>query len=148
MHVVSERNGLPMGASVSAGQDHELRHATTLLDGIRVRRRGPGRPRSRPEALAADRAYSAGSFYDYLRRRGIKQVIPERRLPSGRKRKAPPRKLDQERYRRRNVVERLVGWLKERRRLSTRYEKLAQKFLTMIKIAFIVRYLHVLSDTA
>jgi transposase len=40
------------------------------------------------------------------------------------------------------VVERLIGWLKECRRVATRYEKLAVNFLAMLKIALIVRYLN------
>lgn len=40
----------------------------------------------------------------------------------------------------RNVVERCVGWLKQSRRLSTRYEKLAVHYLSMIKLAFIDRF--------
>jgi len=37
--------------------------------------------------------------------------------------------FDKEAYRERNLIERLVGWLKERRRLATRYEKLGVSFL-------------------
>jgi transposase len=46
-------------------------------------------------------------------------------------------KFDREAYRRRNVVERCVGWLKENRRLATRYEKLAVNFLALVKLAMI-----------
>lgn len=44
-------------------------------------------------------------------------------------------------YKGRSVVERCVSWLKQNRRLSTRYEKLAVHYLSMIKLAFIDRYL-------
>jgi transposase len=37
------------------------------------------------------------------------------------------------------VIERLIGWLKECRRLATRYEKYAQCYLAMVKLAFIRR---------
>ena len=33
----------------------------------------------------------------------------------------------------------MVGWLKERRRLCTRFEKLAQSYLSMVQLAFIER---------
>jgi len=39
----------------------------------------------------------------------------------------------------------LVGWLKERRRLSTRYEKLAQTFRGMLAVAFMEKYFNALS---
>jgi transposase len=46
-------------------------------------------------------------------------------------------KFDREAYRRRNVVERCVGWLKENRRLATRFEKLAVNFLALVQLAMI-----------
>jgi hypothetical protein len=48
--------------------------------------------------------------------------------------------FDRPTYRRRNVVERCVGWLKENRRLGTRHEKLAVSFTAMAKWAIVRRY--------
>ncbi len=45
---------------------------------IRIQRCGPGRPRTRPERVAADKGYSSMKIRTYLRRRGIKAAIPER----------------------------------------------------------------------
>ena len=50
-------------------------------------------------------------------------------------------------YRRRNIVERLVGWLKENRRLATHYEKLAVNFLAIVKLAMFQRSLRVLDSS-
>jgi len=47
--------------------------------------------------------------------------------------------FDRALYRRRNVVERVVGYLKECRRVATRYEKLALSYLAMVKLAMIHR---------
>ena len=44
-------------------------------------------------------------------------------------------------YRRRNVVERLLGWLKESRRVATRYDKLAGSYLALVKLAMMRRLL-------
>ena len=41
------------------------------------------------------------------------------------------------------MIEQCVCWLKECRRLSTRFEKLAVNFIAMIHVAFIERYLRV-----
>jgi transposase len=73
-----------------------------------------------------------------LRLRGIGAVIPTRsdQRANG--------AFDRRAYRRRNIVERVVGWLKENRRLATRYEKLAVNFLAMVKLAMIQRCLRVL----
>jgi transposase len=53
-------------------------------------------------------------------------------------------------YRRRNIVERAVGWYKECRRLATRYEKLAVNYLAFWMVAMIEKDLRLLgfSDRA
>ena len=57
--------------------------------------------------------------------------------------------FDKATYRRRNVVERCIGWLKDRRRLATRFEKLAENFLAMVKLAMLEQLLKaLLPDTA
>ncbi|MEU4081637.1 hypothetical protein AB0F26_31615 [Streptomyces venezuelae] len=63
----------------------------------RVPKIGPGRPRKKPNSLAADRAYSNGPVREYLRRRGIRHTIPE--------------------------VERAINRLKQHRTVATRYDK-------------------------
>ncbi len=50
-----------------------------VLAQIHVPRHGRGRPRTRPEAVIADRAYATGVIRTELRRRGIKAVIPDKR---------------------------------------------------------------------
>lgn len=52
--------------------------------------------------------------------------------------------FDREAYRERNVIERLIGWLKESRRILTRFEKTAINFLAMVKWAFVKRYLRLM----
>ena len=49
--------------------------------------------------------------------------------------------FDKSVYKRRSIVECLIGWLKESRRIATRYEKTAIHFGGMVKLAFIHRYL-------
>ncbi|PQO32859.1 hypothetical protein DTL21_22035 [Bremerella cremea] len=49
--------------------------------------------------------------------------------------------FDRQTYRRCNIVERLIGWLKECRRILARFEKRARNFLGMLKWALIQRYL-------
>jgi len=107
--------------------------------------RPSGRPRKRPEAVAGDRAYDAAydAVYDaawirrWCRKRGIESVIPARRR-SGPGR---PPTCDDRKYERRNTVERLVGRLKERRRLVVRYEKKASHYKAMLLWAFVREYL-------
>ena len=67
-------------------------------------------------------------------------------------RKDQPRDLafEKPQYRRRNTVERVVGWYKECRRLATRYEKLAVNYLASWLVAIIEKDLRLLkfSDRA
>ena len=49
------------------------------------------------------------------------------------------KRTDKKKYRRRNVIERCIGWLKWCRRVATRYEKFAESYLTKIKLAMIQR---------
>jgi transposase len=73
-------------------------------------------------------------------------VIPQRTDQKQRHR-GRPLTFDPDRYRRRNVVERYVGWLKECRAVATRFEKLAQHYLGMVKMALIQRYLRLLDSS-
>jgi len=102
--------------------------------------------------LVADRGYDARHIRRYLRQRSIRAMIPERRPGRGRKRRRQGRPpiFDNVVYAKRNVIERLIGWLKECRRLATRYEKYARCYLAMVKLAFIRRCFRKLdfSDTA
>ena len=49
--------------------------------------------------------------------------------------------FDRTAYRRRNLIERVVGWYKEYRALGTRYEKLAVNYVVLWIIAFIEKLL-------
>ena len=69
-------------------------------------------------------------------------MIPKKRIPAGkrRRRRGRPPTFCRATYQRRNVVERLVGWLKEHRRIATRIEKLASSLLARVKSLFVRRY--------
>jgi len=101
-----------------------------------------GRPRTRPYGLAGDKAYSTKAIREWLRRHKIEAVIPQRSNHRGR-----PLHFDVEKYRQRNVIERCINWLKEARRLATRYEKLAVNFLAMAKLAIIRRCFRLLDSS-
>ena len=133
IHLVTDGKGLPLGAILSAGQDHDCRFARPALHSVRIKRPNRGRPRTRPKAVAGDKGYSYESVRAYLAARRITAVIPTRA--------DQPRRddFDKRRYRKRNAVERCVGWLKWSRRLETRHDKLAVNYLAITKIAMIRR---------
>ena len=129
--------GTPLGALVTAGQDHESVSFEALMDTVRVRGRGG---RRRPDAVAGDKGYSYPRIRRWLRRRAIEAVIPTRS-------DQPGERLNRAKYRGRNVVERCIGWLKGCRRLATRYEKLATHYLAVVTLAMIQRCLRLLDPS-
>ncbi len=115
---------------VGPGQANDSPMFPVLLEHLRVERCGPGRPRTRPDAVLGDKAYSSRAHRARLRARGIKTVIPEptdqirNRTRRGSRGGRPPA-FDAQSYRGRNVVERSFNTVKQWRGLATRYDKLA-----------------------
>jgi transposase len=130
---------------VTAGQVHESTRLEPVVATFIASRKH--RRRRKPKKLAGDKGYSAKSVRDWLKSQGIEAVIPHKDNELARH--DPNVKFDKETYRQRHVVEQCVGWLKECRRIGTRFEKLAVNFHGMLQLAMIRRYLKLLfSDRA
>ena len=130
--LVTER-GVVLGIYVTPGQQHE----STAFEPLRRRillRRHPGIPYW-PAKLAGDKGWSYPQIRRWLRRHHIEPVLPTR--------KNPPREevFDKAAYRRRNLIERVIGWFKEGRALGTRSENLAVDYVTLWMIAMIEKLL-------
>ena len=131
---------------IGPGQGGDSPVLGELLAGIRVPRSGPGRPRTRPQAVLADKAYSARGHRAQLRARGITAVIPEPADQAGHRRRrgsagGRPISYDQIAYRGRNVVERAFNQLKNWRGIATRYDKHATVFRGAVVLASILLWL-------
>lgn len=126
---------MPITVEITPGQAHESPRLIPLVDSVAVR--SLGAPKRRPEKLAGDKGCSSQNNRAELKARRIEPVIAHRDNESGRDEEA----FDRETYRERNIVERLIGWLKESRRIATRYEKLAVHYLGMLKLEMIQQYL-------
>ena len=106
----------------------------------KVKVRGPvGRPRTRPDVVAADKAYSSRANRAYLRRRGIKAVIPEKSDQAANRKKrgstgGRPVSFDAEQYRDRNTVERCINKIKAWRGLATRYDKTPDSYMAGLQL--------------
>jgi len=117
-----------------------------LLAELRVARPGPGRPRTRPDALRGDKAYSSRGHRAHLRSRGITAVIPEpgdqitNRARRG-SRGGRPVAFDAADYRNRNVIERAFNQLKNWRGIATRYDKHALVYRGGVVLASILLWL-------
>ena len=133
--------GLPLAFMLTPGQRHELTAFERTLEAVRLPGRR-GRPRTRPKHLAGDKAYSYRPVFAYLRRRRIQPVIPPRK--GGHMGKGCPRTFNPDLYRRRNAIERCVGWLKGCRSVATRHDKLAVNYAAMVQLAFLRQYLRTL----
>lgn len=78
--------------------------------------RPTGRPRTTPEVVLADKAYSSRAIRTHLRRRGIQAVIPQPAdQAANRKRRSShggrPPAFDRDAYKQRNTVERCINKL-------------------------------------
>ncbi|WP_406197352.1 IS5 family transposase [Streptomyces europaeiscabiei] len=146
IHLSADGRCRPLSLIVTPGQRADCTQFVPVLENIRVPRYGRGRPRKKPDSVAADKAYSNGPCRKYLRRRGIRHTIPEKadsqtaRLRKGSRGGRPPG-FDEDRYKNRNTVERAINKLKNSRAVATRYDKRGYVFLGTVTAASLVIWL-------
>lgn len=131
---------------VTPGQAGDSPALPKLLAELKIYRDGPGRPRTTPQALRGDKAYSSRAIRATLRARGIAAVIPEPKDQIGHRKKrgsrgGRPVNFDAEDYKNRNVIERAFNTLKNWRGLATRYDKYAITYRGGVVLASIVLWL-------
>jgi hypothetical protein len=113
VHLAADRRWRPPAFVLTPGQAADSPRFVAVLEKVKVR--GPvGRPRTRPDAVAADKAYSSRANRAYLRRRGIKAVIPEKADQAANRKKrgrdgGRPVAHDAEQHKERNTVERCIN---------------------------------------
>lgn len=122
-----------MALLLTAGQAADSPQFVPVLSKVRVRLPA-GRPRTRPAAVAGDKAYSSRANRAHLRKRRIKAVIPEKKDQAANRRKkgsrgGRPVTYNADLYRDRNTVERAINKLKDWRGIATRYDKTPESYL-------------------
>lgn len=133
IHLAGEGGCRPLALLLTPGQWGDAPQLVEVLDRIRVPRPLGGRPRTRPDHVSGDKAYSSRRNRRYLRRRRIRHTIPEPKDQRANRRRrgregGRPAGFDRDHYRRRNEVERTINRLKNFRAVATRYDKRAYVF--------------------
>ena len=123
VHALSDAQCRPVALYLTQGQTADIKGAVALSTCLPP-----------VKNLLADKAYDAGHFRDFLKGGKINAVIPSK---TNRKIPIPHDKIF---YRKRNVIERMFGRLKDFRRVATRYDKLARNFMAALCLASLLCY--------
>ncbi len=151
VHQLVDGRGLPLVTAVTAGQAGDSPMLFPLLTELRVGR-SSGRPRTRPDAVRGDKAYSSRAIRAHLRGRDITAVIPEPADQIGHRQRRGPRGgrppvFDAADYKHRNVIERHFCHLKQWRGLATRYDKHATTYRAAVVLHAVITWTQQLQDT-
>ena len=115
IHVSVDGLGNPLRFTLTAGQNHDITQADQLIEGMDS------------EYVIADRGYDSDEFRETIANSGSVAVIPSR---SNRK---EPHRYDKYLYRERHLVECLIGKMKHYRRIFSRFDKLADRYLSFLQ---------------
>jgi transposase len=119
IHVLVDANGLPITLKLTPGQAHDGKSAEDMLETI-----GKG------QTLIADAAYDSDRLRENLKdRRAYCCIKPISRRSAASYR--PRRKV----YAQRNRIERFFNKLKHFRAIASRFEKSADNYLALVKLA-------------
>jgi transposase len=124
IHLITDRNGLPLSLGISGANLHDSQALKPLVRGIPPIRSRRGPRRRRPARLHADKGYDYDHLRKWLRKHGIRHRIARKGIESS-------ARLGWHRW----VVERTVSWLAGCRSLHRRYERTAEHFLAFVGLA-------------
>lgn len=111
IHVNVDALGNPLRFRLTGGQNHDITQAAELVAGYQS------------EYVIADTAYDAQAFLAEIEDCGAIAVIPPR------KNRREGRDYDKHLYKERHLIECLIGKIKHYRRIFSRFEKMASRYL-------------------
>jgi transposase len=133
IHTLTDANGMPLANRTTAANGNERAQVIPLLDAVKPQTGMPGRPRKRPDVIAADKGYDSKELREAIRRRGIRPQLPKRVFPS-KPTRGRPILIEVPRFQ----MERTFAWLQRKyRRLVVRWERLPQIFDAFLSLATI-----------
>ncbi len=117
IHCLADGCGRIVAVALTPGNIADITMAVPMLEAL-----------APAKLLIADKAYDADRLRTWLQDKNIEAVIP------GRAARAVVYPLNRTAYRRRNVIERMFGRLKNWKRIATRYDRLAVNYLAAIAL--------------
>ncbi len=117
LHLVVDALGNAIRYILTGGQRHDISQAEALLQGLAFLR------------AIADKGYDSDDFLEFIAQLEAEAVIPPR------SNRVEQREYDKHLYKERHLVECFINKIKWYRRVFTRYEKLASRYLAFVHFA-------------
>jgi transposase len=120
IHLTVDGLGNPLRLRLTAGQASDIGQAVELVDGFAF------------DHLIADRGYAAQAFYDWVVEQAMEPVIPPHQRATGDNADRP---YDRWLYRERHLIECFINKIKHFRRVFSRFDKLASRYMGFLLFA-------------
>ena len=117
VHVNVDALGNPLRFTLTGGERYDITQAEALIEDYEF------------ERVIADRSYDSDKFLLVISEKGAEAVIPPR------KNRKESREYDKHLYKERHLVECFIGKIKHFRRIFSRYDKLAKRYLGFLSFA-------------
>lgn len=121
IHLVVDSGGLPIYFELSEGQRNDIARAESLVDHLKE-----------VNVFIADKGYGSDTLRAYVDSKGGEAIIPRRNYGKD----IDKESMDWCLYKYRHLVENAFARIKHFRAISTRYDKLARNYASMVSLAF------------
>lgn len=126
IHLVVDSGGLPIYFELSEGQRNDIARAESLVDHLKE-----------ANVFIADKGYDSVALRTYVDSKGGETIIPKRNYGQD----IDKESMDWSLYKYRHLVENAFARIKHFRAISTRYDKLARNYASMVSLAFTIMWL-------